>query len=113
MDGKIRTVNKRWKCDRDLAMYDISAYNDTFAAVTSPNVEIWNYFTGYRLHSILHEDPEFMRAAISDELIVIGTMRSKIYVRHTSSEPPTHRVSVCRRSEAVSQPTPSNWSDGW
>jgi len=85
-DGKNLTVKERCKCDDDEWIWDISAYNDVFAAVTDRNVEIWNYNTGKRLNSIQQKGLNFCKCAVSDKLIVIGSAGCRIYIHELLDE---------------------------
>lgn len=81
-NGGIRTMNKRCilAITEIIYGYDISANDDVYAAVALSNMQIWNYSTGQRIHSIEHEDVRFCCGAVSDGLAVTGTMDCKIYV---------------------------------
>lgn len=72
-------LNVHRKCTGESRGYvrDISVYNGIIVSVTERIVEIWNCLNGQRLHTIGKSN--LSRAALSDELIVIGRQDGILY----------------------------------
>lgn len=62
-------------------VYNISVYDSTCVAVVGSKSQVWNYEYGRLLHTFSRYNVN--RVALSNELIVLGTKDSKMYVHET------------------------------